>query len=157
VLIQPDIYRFLRTFGERGASSLERWQESLRRGIKDALFQEVKFSSAEHLSLEQFQAMHVTFDLPITPGQSESAPYSCFILAQAGRKAAQFSALIALEPSGKQLRPSVSEETHELTRLPGRVGDRRRKLLQRSHESTLFPIACSRLLEQPPGSLTRRG
>src|SRR3954467_12423329 len=50
--------------------------------------------------------MHVTFDLPVTPGQSESGPYSCFILAQAFHKAAQFSGLIALEPFGKLMRPS---------------------------------------------------
>src|SRR4051812_26804234 len=45
--------------------------------------------------------MHVTFDPPVTPGQSESGPYSCFILAQAFHKAAQCSGLIALEPFGK--------------------------------------------------------
>ena len=43
---------FLRTFGERGQVQWERWQQSLRRGIEDALFEKVKFRSAEHLSLE---------------------------------------------------------------------------------------------------------
>src|SRR5436305_10041075 len=139
-----------------GQSSMESWLESLRRGIKDALLQEVKFGSAKHLPFEQFQPVHVSFDLSITPGQSEGAPYSCFILAQAFHKAAQFSGLIAFEPLGKPVRPSVSEETHELTRLLGRVGDRRRKLLQGSHEHSLFPLACGGFLEQPPSSLARR-
>lgn len=49
---QGDIIRFLRTFGERDQVQWERWQQSLRRGIEDALFEKVKFRSAEHLSLE---------------------------------------------------------------------------------------------------------
>src|SRR5947209_7505508 len=38
LLIKPDILRFLRTFGERDQVQWERWQQSLRRGIEDALF-----------------------------------------------------------------------------------------------------------------------
>jgi len=46
--------------------------------------------------------MHVTFDLSITPGQSEGAAYSSFILAQAFSKAAQFTGLITFEPLGNK-------------------------------------------------------
>ena len=100
--------------------------------------------------------MHVTFDPSITPGQSEGAAYSSFILAQAFSKAAQFTGLITFEPLGKQVWPSVSEETHELTRLLCGLGDRRRKLLQGSHENTLVLLACGRFLQKPPSGLARR-
>jgi hypothetical protein len=53
--------------------------------------EQVKIGPAEHLSFDEFQAIHLSFDLPITPGRREGGTDCRVVTANALCKAFEFS------------------------------------------------------------------
>ncbi len=58
--------------------------------VEHALAEEIDLGAAVHLALEQFEAIDLTFNLPLTPVIAQGRAHSGLVPAQATREANEF-------------------------------------------------------------------